>query len=272
MLPCEAIQAQLKGRLPPNRQAPTRLTTQEAADWWRAFLDAQPVAPFAVDIEIEERPRRGPSLRAEATVYADWLSSPQRTRLEAVSASSGFLAYLWLSDESPAAWRVSGAADVWRALDPADWNQPMVPGFSLSVFDLCMPFLRWQHVAYEGAERFLGRPVFRYRLAPQAGAALAGVHAVELLIDADFRAILRMRAFDAAGELMRAWAVSSIQRVDDGWTVRALDFSDPVSRAKSRVVFKSWYQFMDTNAAWWDSLAPAFPLQTVRNSILQPLE
>jgi hypothetical protein len=249
--PCAAL-AQFKGRVPPARETPGALDAASGTRLLQLFREGQQTPPFACAFTLEQRPRRGPARTTEGWLIADWRGDPYLTRVLWADPEQG-PPLLLRNGRAPEAWTVADAGAV--KIDEADWEASLMDGSTITVFDLLMPYIHWDGTQYLGPLRHLGRPAHAFRIDNPAAAGAVG--RVELLIDADFFAPLRVVTHDRSGERLRTWSISGVRRVDGLWTVHTLEVFDHASRAKSRIVFSAPRDIGEPDVSWFNPAALA---------------
>lgn len=186
-------------------------------------------------------PRRGETQLYEGILWGSWQGDGPLMRLA-----------LWPENQQSEVrqWLIHGGSDacVWEILSDdtlsavprSAWTSPMLPGIVYSVFDIVMPFIHWNDFDYTGSKRMKGRPAHLFDMRPPAANApavnlYAGLHHVELALDADFNALLRAVVYDADDDKLRSFNVMSWKKLsNDNYIVKAIDLVDEQSRDKTR--------------------------------------
>lgn len=92
-------------------------------------------------------------------------------------------------------------------------------GSQFSYYDLGLPFLHWPNAKFLGEERVRAHDCFAIE-----GVAEGEPYArVKMWIDKEYFALLRAEAFDANGDLIRRFAITSFKRIGDVWIPRGLE-------------------------------------------------
>lgn len=246
--------AQFKGRTPPARQMPDRLDQESGEALLESFRGGQGVGVFGYKFELEERPYRDSSWQLSGRLYGHWFGDPYWSRLEIDQDSGEAAVWLLRNGREPAIWKWQD--DRFREVEPANWNNPLIDGSSVTIFDLLMPYIHWQESEYLGPTRHLGRPIQRFLL--QNPIADAEPAVVEAYIDEAFFALLQVRSYDAEGDELRRWQAASFRRAGEDWTLGRLDLSDRQSRSSTRLRFTHYLEYpnLDTSGFRPESSLP----------------
>ena len=93
-------------------------------------------------------------------------------------------------------------------------------GSEFSYYDLGLPFLRWpKAVLLDADDRVRARDCF----AIESSAEGEPYARVKIWIDKEYYALLRAEAFDANGNLVRRFAVTSFKKIGEAWVPRGME-------------------------------------------------
>lgn len=224
-------------RLPPNLQDPDQLRPEEGAKVLAAFRETGPVGDVVADFALTFEPYRDTTRHYEGRFFGTWIGAP-RTRV-VMSAQDDFPLQRWIlwNGPEPRAWRwdASGEASEAQEIGSSELFSPLIPGTTLTPFDLQMPFIYWNDYAYEGTRRVKGRAAHFFLLYPPAeDARYAAIGGVRVVLDADFNALLSAEILDPDGKELKRIAVQSFKKLNDQWIVKRIDLIDEVSRDRTR--------------------------------------
>ena len=115
-------------------------------------------------------------------------------------------------------------------------SRPLVECGGLSLFDLSMPFLHWETVAYLGPSRVLGRPVQRFFLRPNTsqGRQNPAVASVEVSLDLAWGIWLKIIYRDANERILQYANVLQLRKIGESGFEETVDFITFPSRKKVR--------------------------------------
>lgn len=221
-------------RLPPNMQNPDQLNPGEGERVLEAFRYSAPAGDLVADFRLTHQPFRAREVVHEGRFQGTWASGPRsRVELPATAERPTQRWLLW-NGPTPASWNWNEETGI-TVLDEEALFAPLLPGLTITPFDLQMPFIYWRDHAYEGTRRVKGRPAHYFLLyPPEDNARYATLGAVRVVIDADFNALLSSDWLDPDGEVIKSFRVQSFKKVNDQWIVRRIDLIDRVTRDRTR--------------------------------------
>lgn len=229
-----SLLAQPRGRIPPYLQ-PGRLDEEAGARVMERFRQIGIAGEFVFAVELIHQPYRGDSVTHEGRLAGGWTGFPRtRLDLEAPSGESTPRRFLQWNGPQPQTWSlVDGQL---RQLQGNALHQPLIPGLTLTPYDVQMPFIYWTDYAYEGSSRLRGRGVHFFLLyPPEDDPRYASIGAVRVAIDADFNVAVRAETLDLDSQPLRRLDVQSVKKVQDQWIIRRLDLIDLQTRDRSRL-------------------------------------
>ena len=233
------LNAQTRGRIPPNLRTPDQLDTAEGVRVITQFRQMRLDGDFLFDIELVHEPHRGDTKKYLGKLcgqYADGL----RMRVDFVEPFSKApnLRFLQWNGPSPKFWKWNAAADDPQAapLEGEALHVPLLPGITYTPYDLQMPFLHWSDFVYEGTRRLKGRSVHYFLFyPPEQDPRYTEFGGVRVAIDADFNVAVRAETLDLEGEVRRRLEVRSVKKVDEQWIVSRIDLIDMVTRDRTQL-------------------------------------
>lgn len=257
----DILDAQLKGRPTPARQTPDAISESDGEILMQRFQQNQNIGGFGFRFHLEERPYRNPSFSVTGRFFGYWLDGKRWTRIELdESAHSGLTSYLFDGSSDPKIWKwIDGG---FYLLPIENINDPLLPGFSITLFEILMPYLHWENPAYQGPTRIMGRPVHRF-VFENPNISIGPEH-VELAIDESYAVMLQLRSYRSGGSELRRWQAAQFKRMGEDWTIGRIDVSDPQTRGRSRLTFTHWCEPPDRLRHW---LSPECPLPGLKSDI-----
>jgi hypothetical protein len=241
------VGAQFKGRPTTARQTPAAISESDGELLIQRFQQNQNIGAFGYRFHLEERPYRSPSLSVTGRLFGYWLQGQRWSRIELDgSEHSGEISYIMDGSLQPRIWKRADGS--FSAIPIEDMNNPLVPGFSITLFEILMPYLHWEESDYQGPTRIMGRPVHRFVLEnPEQD---IGPAYVELSIDESYAVMLQLRSYNSDDTERRRWQAAQFKRIGEDWTIGRIDVSDPSSRGRSRLAFTHWCDPSKVSADW----------------------
>lgn len=183
-------------------------------------------------------PRRGEGPAFEGILWGGLTNRGAVTRivLHPVGSPDEIVEYLALNAREPELWRWTPAGGL-ESIDAAESLDPLIEGVLFSPFDVAMPFLYWDDYEYRRSERVRGRGAHVFTVTPPIdGADLVypDIGAVEVAVDSQFDAMLRIQVHSPDGDLARSMNMLNFRRAGERWIVRTMDLIDEESRDKTR--------------------------------------
>lgn len=231
-LPAAELPGQFKFREPPARERPPSLSTEAGMDIWERFRQARQLGSFRIEGHLLHRPAGEPSRRYKVLLEGDWTADRETTRLR-LSREGRPLADQVL-ERLPEGRLLAGPPG--GPMEPVDrgfLDTPVTPSLPFAWRDLLMPFLSWSPPAYLGPERYLGRPAHRFEL--RNPDPLDSPARVEVVLDADFAALLEAELLDPGGRLYKRVRVGGFRQFADGWMFSELNWEHRPERQSVRL-------------------------------------
>lgn len=94
-------------------------------------------------------------------------------------------------------------------------------GSQFTYYDLAMPYLHWPEPKYTGIGRYRGRDCY----AVESKASGEPYARVQMYVDKQYWALLRVVAFDENEQVARRLAITSFKRLGDVWVPRAIEIA-----------------------------------------------
>lgn len=236
LLPPAGASAQFKFREPPNRQDPAPLEAREGLLLWEAFRESRFAGSFTIKGELVSRPNAAPSFRAPFLLQGQWARACRETVIT-LGSDPGSVVQKRLEQCGSSFVLIEGCDRT--NLEAGDLRQPLFPDVPVTFQDLVMPYLDWPEVAYLGPDRFLGRPVHRFRLASPVVDSFPA--SVVVTLDEDYAALLEAELFDLSGFSATRVRVGGFKEFEDGWLFSTLTWEDRRARSSIRLEVYSFF-------------------------------
>jgi hypothetical protein len=252
-----------KFTLPVDRPAPGNGNQEDGARILADFQAAGIAGDYWLSFELRVMPRKGAERSVTGTLLGGRGPSGPLSRLTVPGER-------WLieSGPRPSAWLAAG--DAAPRLLGADETGMAVAGTDVTVFEIQMPFRYWSDFKYEGQAVMRSRPTHSFVLRPPAGqpVPVAGLTAVRMFVDAEFRALVQAEELGAGGAVMKTITLLDLKKVGEQWMMKAIDVRDHRTRGKTRFAVTAAALGLDLPFATFspDSLtaeAPAIPPEKV---------
>lgn len=196
---------------------------------------------FSFKFELKHMPRRGDTSLYSGQLWAKWNIKRPLTRIEVYGLPGQGIPSVKLLVENgpdPQAWSTgTGASPQVEILSDADLFTPLMPGVTVTPFDLQMPFIYWDHYEFEGTARKRGRLTYTYLMhAPEDIRALnQELATVRIFLDAKLKELVQAEALDAEGNPLKAFNILSFKKSQGVMFPKTIDFLDEQSRDKTRM-------------------------------------
>ncbi|NBD38565.1 MAG: hypothetical protein GVY10_08355 [Verrucomicrobia bacterium] len=230
-----SLQAQFKFREPPNRQDPASLPQGQGEAIWEAFQANRALGSFVLEGRLTYRPPRDPSRHYGLRLEGDW-SQTVRTTAIRLRAPKGNVTTTRVRLEFTPEGKVvrrRGEDGEWKTATDSDLEEPLLPGLPLSIDDLLLTFLDWGNPRYKGPDRFLGRPAHVFVLRNPAGDD--SPQRVEVWLDEDYAAILRIDVFTTPEARTARVRVGGFREFSSGWMFSSLVWENRRTRESIRL-------------------------------------
>lgn len=234
LLPSPA-QAQFKFREPPNRQDPDDLTRREGTTIWETFQRNRALGDFVLQGRLTYRPPRASSRRYGLRLEGDWTNSTRTTAIRLLGPEGTATTKhvrIAVSEEGNVV-RLRENESEWKTATGSDLEANLLPGLPLSCNDLLLTFLDWGDPHYKGPDRFLGRPAHVFVL--RNPVRDASPRAVEVWLDEDYAAILRIDVFATPDKRTARIRVGGFREFSSGWMFSSLVWENRASRESIRL-------------------------------------
>lgn len=264
------LEAQPRGRVPPNMRTPDQLDPAAGKAVLERFRSVGPVGDLIFRFELTHQPYRADEVVYSGVLAGSWRSGHARTRVEipAGPEESPTRLLLW-NGPDPRFWMATSGPKgnlEPRRLRGEELFEPVVANVTFSPFELQMPFVYWDDYVYEGTERVKGRPAHFFLLYPPSDEPkYAHIGAVRAIIDADFNVILQAEILDPEGRPLKTIKVQSFKKVDGQWIVKRIDLVDETTRDRTRFEVTAAAVGLTLDPRWFEpaSLAEPFEVDVV---------
>lgn len=210
-----------------------------------ALRNARYDGDYIFKFELRHMPRRGQSTLYRGTLFGTWNDAGNQTRIdldprplgvETTKNGEDRLRLLMQNGTNPWVVRLSESSKSIDQLNQESLYEPLIPGITITPFDLLMPFLYWENASYEGPKRIKGRPAHQFLLSPPADLVDVerGFEQVRIAVDEDYLALLRVDLLDENANVIKSYRILNFKKVSGEWIVKSIDLVDHITREKTR--------------------------------------
>lgn len=199
------------------------------------FRQAGPPRPYYLDFELIRLPRRGAEQRYPGRLWGSRNETGTVLRIEIDPGTpterrfllqNGVAASAWESDRLPAGLSEPKQVGLFT---------PLVPGLTVTPFDLEMPFLYWPNAQLLSITRVRGRTAHVFIFHPPTGAALPpAVAGVRAYLDTQYHAPVQTEVLGRDDEVLKTFSLQDLKKVGEEWLPQEIDIRDEGSRDKGR--------------------------------------
>lgn len=236
LLLAQPASGQFKFREAPNRQDPRPLAGEEGEAIWNAFKANRALGSFVLQGRLIHRPPRDPSRRYGLRLEGTWTEKARSTTIR-LRAPDGIVTTHHLrmeggSEEKTVFFRDEDT-EAWERAESARLQEPLLPGLPFSRADLLMTYLEWEVRHYKGPDRLHGRPAHVFALHnPREHISPSRV---EVWLDEDYAAILRIDIFATEKERTARIRVGGFREYSSGWMFSSLIWENRRTRDRIRL-------------------------------------
>lgn len=192
---------------------------------------------YLFHFELRHLPRRGEESSYRGMMWGTWTPEGPRTRVSVWPAGQRETAtrdYLLQGGAEPRVWTLDHGEP--KLMSAEAQGQPFFEGMVYTPYDVMMPFAYWDLFEYTGSKRVRGRPAHLFVLYAPADVAdrMPELAAVQLVLDADFNALIKAEMLDVNGEELRTLDVGGFKEIDEQYIVKEVDLIDERARDKTR--------------------------------------
>ena len=206
---------------------------------------AEGASPSYVEFQLEELPRRGEARVVPGRLWLGAGDGWAATRI-VLGAPGETMRLLIRGGSRPQVWRWT-AGSLIRA---SDLFAPLLPGATITPFDLEMPFLLWPDPRVLSLNHILGRPTygFIFQAPPDFVAAHPEIWGVRAYLDTRYNAPLKVQLLGPSQRVRNTTSLVSLKKAAGHWIPATLDFRDETTHDKTR--------FVVTGVAFAPEIAP----------------
>lgn len=205
---------------------------------------------YVLEFTLRVMPRRGADRRVDGRLYGTRTGDGPLSLMDFTPGAEGPRRVLVQNGPRPQVWTVAGDGAQAVAIGPAQLFEPLA-GTALTPFDLQMPFIYWDDIAYEGVIRLSNRPTHQFLVYPPAAVAAVrpDLTGVRFYLDTQYSALVQVEQLGPEKSAVKTMSMRELKKTQDQWIPRAIDLRDERTRDKTR--------FLVNAAALNLSLAPA---------------
>jgi len=239
------------------------LSEAEAIQYLYAMRTSTFARSYVFRFKIKHYPYRGKTISYYGTLYGevDPIQGIQKERILIQDKNPenprNFITlkdFLLIRGASPEAWIAINSANSPSSEDVSQPNQetpenlplsiealtqnallqPILENITLTYFDLLAPYLYWREFEYLGPEQVKARPTQSFRLF--SNATDSQIHAIELQLDDEFRAMLEARYLDSEGNEIKSMELIAFKKTSGTYIPKTIDYRDNTERGnKTRI-------------------------------------
>lgn len=223
-----------------------KLTEVEAWQYLQSFRSFSYEKDYVFRFKIKHYPPRQRSFTHYGTIYGSYdpltESHWQRIQIEKngyvdVEEESILKEIIICRGPFNRAWTVTGKGSKRSVseIPSSEWNTPLIPLTSLSVFDLLAPYLYWFDFEYLSPSQVKARPSQTFKVfAPEDFGN--PIQSVEMDLDDEFRALLKATFSNGENEPVKGVELISFQKTSGNYIPKTIDYRDYVNKGhKTRI-------------------------------------
>jgi len=217
-----------------------KIDLEEGAKRMASFRAQRLEGDFCFKFQLEQKPRRGKTVRYDGVMYGSWNERGPVSRFQLFPEQIGKEAPIGLSaiemivqnGVAPEVWVRRHASERFTLIADEALFEPIFEGVLYTPFDLQMPFIFWEDYVYEGPSRVLSRIGQRFLMQPPEGslAAQNGVTAVRIALDDAYYALLQVEVLGADGHERSRFTVESLKKVQGQYIVKEIKLKNLFSK------------------------------------------
>jgi hypothetical protein len=238
------------------------IDSAEGARRLAAFRSLRLHGDFCFQFQLEQKPRRGKTIRYAGVMYGSWnergpvsrfVLYPQPLGADVSEAQPPF-ELIVQNGAAPEVWLRRQAGAPFVRIDDRALFEPVFEGVLYTPFDLQMPFVFWQDYVYEGPGRVSTRIGQRFLMKPAAGtlADQHGITGVRIALDDAYYALLKAEVLGEGGALRSSFTAGRLKKIQGQWIVRQVSLKDAQTRDATDFVVKAASVGLVFDAALFD--------------------
>jgi hypothetical protein len=190
------------------------------------------LSPSYVEFDLRELPRQGEERVIPGHLWLGAVSGEPTARV-ALRAPHATVRFLIRGGAHPEVWRWTAESGV----QASDLLAPLVPGSTVTPFDLEMPYLFWPDPRVLSLNHILGRLTngFVFSAPPDFLAVHPDLPIVRAYLDASYNVPLKVQWIGRDQQVRKTTALVSLKRVGGQWIASALDVRDELTHDKTRL-------------------------------------
>ncbi|WP_162025174.1 MULTISPECIES: hypothetical protein [unclassified Lentimonas] len=213
-----------------------KIDAEEGAKRMASFRAQRLEGDFCFKFQLEQKPRRGKTVRYDGVMYGSWNERGPVSRFQLFPEQIGKEAPVGLSaielivqnGVEPEVWIRRQSSEPFTLIEDGALFEPIFEGVLYTPFDLQMPFIFWEDYTYEGPSRVLSRIGQRFLMQPPEDslAAQDGVSAVRIALDDAYYALLRVEVLGAGNVTRSRFTVISLKEVQGQYIVKEIELKN----------------------------------------------
>jgi hypothetical protein len=217
-----------------------RIDQAEGAKRMASFRAQRLEGDFCFKFQLEQKPRRGRTIRYNGIMYGSWNDRGPVSRFKLFPEQIGKdvpvdhspIEMIVQNGIAPEVWIRREASDPFTLIEGNALFEPVFDGVLYTPFDLQMPFVFWEDYIYEGPSRVLSRIGQRFLMQPPEGslANQDGITAVRIALDDAYYALLQVEVMEGADTPRSSFTVRGLKKVQGQYIVKTIQLKNLQSK------------------------------------------
>ena len=217
-----------------------KIDAAEGAKRMASFRAQRLEGDFCFQFQLEQKPRRGKTVRYNGVMYGSWNERGPVSRFQLFPEQIGKATPVGLSaielivqnGVDPEVWIRRQASEPFTLIEDEALFEPIFEGVLYTPFDLQMPFIFWEDYIYEGPSRVLSRIGQRFLMQPPEGslAAQDGITAVRIALDDAYYALLQVEVLEAESVARSSFTVEVLKKVQGQYIVKEIKLKNLLTK------------------------------------------
>jgi hypothetical protein len=235
---------------------------------------------FCFKFQLEQKPRRGQTVRYDGIMYGSWNERGPISRFQLfptqmgqqVSLAAEPIEMIVQNGLVPEVWIRKQASKSFSLIEGSALFEPVFDGVLYTPFDLQMPFIYWEDYSYEGPSRVLSRIGQRFLMQPPEGSLAKndGITAVRIALDDAYYALLQVEVLNEEGVPRSSFTVRGLKKVQGQYIVKTVQLKNLFSKDATDFKVKAASVGLVFDAAIFDPYSNVAAPQ-ISASLFEPL-
>jgi hypothetical protein len=204
------------------------------------FRQAGPPRPYYLDFDLIRLPRRGAEQTYHGRLWGGRDDAGATMRIEIDPGGPAERRFLLHNGTQASVWESERSNGALSEPKRVELFTPLVPGLTVTPFDLQMPYLYWPDAKLLSVTRVRGRLAHVFIFRPPAGAKLpAEVTGVRAFLDTQYHAPVQTELLGRGDEVLKTFSLLDLKKVGEEWLPEEIDIRDERTRDKGRFNVKA---------------------------------